>query len=278
MVVAVPASWLMVSAQSSEDGADTGYVEDTASPSAAGQVDGATSTSKPGDSSKPAATPKTSTTRTSPPAPPPTAKPTPVPAPQPTPPAAQPGWHDNIITTIFWVGEAADASNDYISNAASAWDGNWQTSYGGYDDPNNRNGYYPAGFTPKENPFYFALPYNDLDVNGNRKATAGSCPNAGASAVSWCKNSWIKIVKGNKVAYAQWQDTGPNEYDDVAYVFGTAAPKNAWGAKAGLDVSPAVRDYLGLSDVDRVSWGFIGSSSVPAGPWKDIVTTSPGGW
>jgi len=210
--------------------------------------------------------------------------PTPAPAavpPKPTPAPVAPaplGQHDNIISTVFWVGETADASNAHISNAQSAWDGNWEANFGGFDDPNNRNGYNPAGFTPKENPFYFALPYNDIDDNGNRKASASNCPNVGASAVSWCKNGWIKIVKGSKVAYAQWQDVGPLQEDDTNYVFGTAAPKNTWGAKAGLDVSPAVRDYMALGDVDRVSWAFVGASAVPAGPWKAIVTTSPGGW
>lgn len=275
MLVATPASWLMVSAQS-PNGVDSSLDGQPIAGETSGRVDGATASSKPSDSKpssvqKPALSKPVTT-------PPPANKPAPVPAPQPIPPAVQPGWHENIITTIFWVGEAADASNDYISNAESAWDGNWEANYGGYDNPNSRNGYYPAGFTPKENPFYFALPYNDLDANGNRKPTAGNCPNAGASAVSWCKNAWIKVVKGDKVVYAQWQDAGPSEYDDMAYVFGTAAPKNTWGAKAGLDVSPAVRDYLGLADVDRTSWGFVSAGAVPAGPWKNIVTTNPGGW
>lgn len=205
--------------------------------------------------------------------------PAPAPAPSPAPAATMPtGLHSNVTTTIFWVGELSGPDNAYISNAMSAWDGNWEANYGGYDDPDNRNGYHPAGFTPNENPFYFALPYNDLDDNGNRKATAASCPNVGSSAVSWCKNSWIKIIKGSKAAYAQWQDVGPLGEDDVNYVFGTAANSNTWGAGAGLDVSPAVRDYLGLQDVDVTSWSFVSASSVPAGPWKDIVTTSPGGW
>lgn len=191
-------------------------------------------------------------------------------------PAAS-GWHDNIITTIFWTGEAADASNNYISNSPSAWDGNWSANFGGLDDPDNRNGYYPAAFTPRENPFYFALPYNDLNLNGTRKASASNCPNK-SNTISWCKNAWIKISKNGKVAYAQWQDVGPLQEDDVDYVFGTARPKNTWGAKAGLDVSPAVRDYLGLSGIDTTSWAFVPASAVPAGPWKNIVTTSQGGW
>jgi hypothetical protein len=180
---------------------------------------------------------------------------------------------------VFWVGEPADASNANITNTVSSWDEAWQAHYGGVDDPNSRNGYVPAAFAPKENPFYFALPYSDFDDNGNRKSSAGNCPNAAALAgsdASWCKNAWIKITHAGKTTYAQWEDTGPLEEDDTAYVFGTARPKNTWGAKAGLDVSPAVRDFLGLQDVDSVSWSFVGAGSVPAGPWKSVVTTSLG--
>jgi hypothetical protein len=207
-----------------------------------------------------------------------TTPPAPVPVPAPSPAPNLSGAHSNIITTIFWAGELADASNNFISNSQSAWDEHWGDHFGGFDDPDHRTGYYPAAFTPKENPFYFALPYNDLDARGNRKATASSCPNVTAGAVSRCKNAWIKISKGGKTAYAQWQDVGPLQEDDYNYVFGTAQPANTWGAKAGLDVSPAVRDYLGLGDVDRTSWSFVGAGAVPDGPWKAIVTTSPGGW
>lgn len=191
------------------------------------------------------------------------------------------GNHDNVITTIFWAGEAADASNAYITNTMSAWDEKWQEHFGGYDDPDRRNGYYPAGFTPKENPFYFALPYNDYDENGRRRADAGNCSavtGVTSPHTSWCKNAWIKITKGGKSAYAQWQDVGPMHEDDAGYVFGTAKPKNTWGAKAGLDVSPAVRDYLGLQGIDTTSWTFVHASAVPAGPWKNIVTTSGVYW
>ncbi len=163
----------------------------------------------------------------------------------------------------------------------SAWDEKWEQHYGGYDDPSKRSGYLPAGFTPLENPFYFALPYNDYDENGNRRPNANHCTaftGVNSSSTSWCKNAWIKITKGGKTAYAQWQDVGPLGEDDSAYVFGTARPKNTWGAKAGLDVSPAVRDYLGLQDVDNTSWSFISAGSVPAGPWKNIVTTSGVHW
>jgi hypothetical protein len=184
-----------------------------------------------------------------------------------------------IITTIFWAGEPADQSNGYIANAASAWDGNWEKHYGGYDDPGNRNGYFPSAFTPKENPFYAALPYNDLDANGGRKITALSCLNSNDPAYtdySWCKNTWIEIRHGTKTVYAQWEDVGPFLEDDYSYVFGGQPPANTTGEKAGLDVSPAVRDYLDLSDVDTTTWRLVPTSQVPNGPWKQIITTSKG--
>jgi len=186
--------------------------------------------------------------------------------------------HNNIMTTVFWVGEAADSSNAYIANDASAWDGKWKEHYGGTDDPNNRNGYYPQSFTPKQNPFYFALPYNDVDTTGLRKLNALTVVYWG-SEKNWvqneslCKNRWIKIIKGNLIAYAQWEDVGPFETDDSRYVFGSEQPKNTFNG-TGLDVSPAVRDYLGLTGFDKVSWQFIEFVDVPDGPWKNIITSS----
>lgn len=149
------------------------------------------------------------------------------------------------------------------------------------DDPTNRNGYYPAKFKPKENPFYCALPYNDFTADGYRKTNVyriywWRTKNWGPLE-SWCKNRWIRITKGARTAYAQWEDVGPGESDDINYVFGTSRPRNR-GNHAGLDVSPAVRDYLGLSDLDTVSWQFVDASAVPAGPWSVITTTSQICW
>ena len=191
---------------------------------------------------------------------------------------APPSNHTNVTTTVFWVGEPADSENAYITNTESAWDEHWQAHYGGVDDPAKRNGYMPAAFTPLENPFYFALPYNDFE-SGAHRDTAASCllyTTNTNDRYSWCKNIWIAITHNGVTTYAQWEDVGPLEENDSAYVFGTAAPTNTFGAKAGLDVSPAVRDYLHLSDVDHTSWTFVPATSVPDGPWKTHVTTSLG--
>jgi len=191
--------------------------------------------------------------------------------------------HTNVSVTLFWIGEAGSSANSYIPNAQSAWDDKWAEHYGGVDDPYNRSGYYPADFVPDENPFYFALPYNDFDGNGSRKTAAFNTvywvsEKSWGSRESMCKNQWIQIIKGNKVAYAQWEDVGPYNEDDSPYVFGDSVPQNSINNYAGLDVSPAVRDYLGLSDVDKVDWKFIDADKVPDGPWKDIVTHSEITW
>ena len=179
--------------------------------------------------------------------------------------------HENISVTIFWTGEVASEENGNIPNLASAWDDMWMLNYGGVDTPNDRTAYYPTSFTPNENPFYFALPYNDYDENGIKK-TDGNCGEAG------CKNRWIKITKGENTVYAQWEDVGPFGEDDVNYVFGNASVQNEINNNAGLDVSPAVRDYLNLSDIDTVSWQFVNEDDVADGPWKNIITTSAINW
>jgi len=183
--------------------------------------------------------------------------------------------HENILTTFFWVGEGETVDNDYITNVESIWDEKWMESYGGVDDPHNRKGYFPPDFTPKENPFYFALPYSDTDFDGNRKSNANIVYwyNETDTSFSICKNRWIKIIKDNKIAYAQWEDVGPFEVDDHEYVFGSTQPKNEFNG-VGLDVSPAARDYLNLEDMDYVDWQFIDFEDVPEGPWKTIITIS----
>jgi hypothetical protein len=177
--------------------------------------------------------------------------------------------HKDITVTTFWVGEKGTDENGYIPNDQSAWDTNWIDHYGGIDDPYNRNGSYPKNFIPKENPFYFALPYNDFDENGRKSSQKDELS---------CKNRWIRIIKGNKVAYAQWEDVGPFGEDDVNYVFGNSEPQNKINNNAGLDVSPAVRDYLGLEDIDIVEWQFVDFKDVPNGPWNVIITTSQTYW
>lgn len=183
--------------------------------------------------------------------------------------------HTNIIATVFWVGEAADDSNDYIHNRSSAWTGDWVAAYGGVDDPMRRCGYLPCGFTPKENPFYFALPFSDSTDNGLK-------PAAELAVVPWydgksdingsiLKNRWIEVRSNDKIVYAQWEDVGPFEENDASYVFGGNSPKES---RAGLDVSPAVSQYLKMGGRATVEWRFVEEADVPDGPWRQTITRS----
>lgn len=191
-----------------------------------------------------------------------------------TPPALP--LHTDIIATVFWVGEDADASNDFINNRESEWLEDWVTAFGGIDTPDNRCGYAPCGFTPKENTFYFALPFGDFTESGQKpKAALAVVPwydSAVKSGEPLLKNRWIEVTKGNKKAYAQWEDVGPFESNDAAYVFGTSRPKEP---RAGIDLSPAVAEYLGIDGRGKVSWRFIDKNAVPDGPWKTRITISP---
>ncbi len=191
----------------------------------------------------------------------------------------------STMTTYFYAGEPADAANAFIRNDQSYWDEQWEAHFGGIDTPESRCGYYPCGFTPKENPFYFALPYAEFDANGDLKASAktipwfASTPTANVDKGLLLKNHWIEIKHGTHTCFAQWEDVGPNNEDDFAYVFGSSpTPTNTFGEKAGLDISPATLACLGMTDNDITSWRFVDASSVPAGPWKAIVTSSGSTW
>jgi len=189
----------------------------------------------------------------------------------------QPGqrypWKSNIVTTIFWIGEKPSENNP-VPNRASSWDKEWTKNYGGMDDPApaHRSNYMPVKFTPGLNPFYCALPYNDKAKEGHRPEASRVVPWFNEAyqgpAVSTCKGRWIAIRKGNRTAYAQWEDAGPFRTDHWQYVFGNERPKPNLNKGAGLDVSPAVRDYLGLQPTDVTDWRFVEFSEVPRGPWS----------
>jgi hypothetical protein len=182
-------------------------------------------------------------------------------------------WKSNIVTTVFWIGEQAGGNNP-VPNNKSSWDLNWTSSYGGFDTPerSERRNYIPVNFIPKQNPFYFALPYNDV-THGQFKPEA-------PLVIPWfkqaymgqgqsvCWHRWIAIRKGNRTCYAQWEDCGPFRTDHFQYVFGNEKPKPNLNHGAGLDVSPAVRDYLGLQPTDVTDWQFVNTGDVPPGPWR----------
>jgi len=184
-------------------------------------------------------------------------------------------WKKNIVTTVFWVGEKPSANNP-TPNRISSWDKNWSRSYGGFDDPNpaHRRNLIPVKFTPRQNPFYCALPYNDKAATGHRPEAPRVVPwfkeAYQGPGVSTCKDRWVAIRKGDRTVYAQWEDAGPFRTDYWQYVFGNERPKTTLNRGAGLDVSPAVRDYLGLNETDVTDWRFVEFSEVPRGPWSTL--------
>ncbi len=204
--------------------------------------------------------------------------------------------HTGIISTTFWVGEIFDASAADGSQMISTYDGSWYAHFGGCDGISASgscktekrtadNGWFPTSMTPKENPFYLDLPYDDVnDPTGfkNRCAVipwandpgyAGHCADRN---FSYMKNRWVKLIGPNgNACYGQIEDAGPAIYHDSAYVFGSARPASTKFNNAGMDVSPALNGCLGFSELDgqsdKVSWQFV--SSPPAGPWTRVVTT-----
>lgn len=185
-------------------------------------------------------------------------------------------WKLSITSTVFWIGEQA-AKNNPVPNDKSSWDSNWQSNYGGVDHPQIRRVGFTPQFTPKQNPFYVALPYNDIDRGTNGIQTKKEAPlvipwfenTFQKSGTSVCKGRWVAIRAGDKTCYAQWEDCGPFRTDHWQYVFGDERPKPNINKGAGIDISPAVKDYLGVEGIDKVDWRFVEIYEIPGGPWKE---------
>lgn len=191
-----------------------------------------------------------------------------------TRPLTRHAWKTDIVATVFWVGE--NATRNSPSNAASSWDRSWLSTFGGLDEPDPARraaDFRPTAFIPGQNPFYVALPYNDcLDGLSTKDEAAKVIPwfdkAYRAPGKSVCRNRWIAIRYGPRTCYAQWSDCGPFLTTDASYVFGNARPKNSKNSGAGLDMAPAIRDYLRFTSGERVDWRFVELEDVPDGPWK----------
>ncbi|UFS60252.1 hypothetical protein [Subtercola endophyticus] len=209
-------------------------------------------------------------------------------------------WHTNIVSTTFWVGEVFDPSAADGSQVYSTYDSNWYANYGGCDGTivggvcqtearTAANGYFPSAFTPKQNPFYLDLPFDDVNDPAAFARRGSVIPWAsqpeyasrvGDPSYSLMKNRWVELRRGSQTCFGQIEDAGPGQYNDANYVFGSndARPENARYGGAGMDVSPALNGCLGFSelngDTDQVSWRFVDDADVAAGPWMQVVTTS----
>ncbi len=193
-------------------------------------------------------------------------------------------WRKNITATVFWVGERPTARNP-TPNHKSSWDQQWVQNFGGYDNPDpgarvachTTSDFRPKGFAPGLNPFYIALPYNDVKSYRSHKPEAARVipwfkrmnPRPGRTVL---KGRWVQIYHDGRSCYAQWEDCGPWVTDDWRYVFGGAPPKNRANGGAGIDISPSIRDYLSLKSGEKCHWRFVEASQVPHGPWKRYGT------
>jgi hypothetical protein len=210
-------------------------------------------------------------------------------------------WHRDIVATTFWVGEVMDPLATDGSQEYSTYDANWLANYGGCDGiveygvcrterRDASNGFFPTGMTPRQNPFYLDLPFDDINNSAAFSMRAKVIPwaddpgyrgRADDPTFSLMKDRWVQLRKGAATCYGQIEDAGPAVYDDAAYVFGTGdrRPANARFNGAGLDVSPAVNGCLGFGQLDgqhdRVDWRFIDDVDVPDGPWKRVITSRP---
>lgn len=196
-------------------------------------------------------------------------------------------WKQFVTSKLFWIGESSGRRSS--NTGKSSWDEKWLANFGGYDDPdpakriaNHAAGEFrPKGFIPKLNPFYIALPYNDLDKSHQRKPEAQKVipwftrikPEPGQTV---CKGRWIQVYRGGRSCYGQWEDCGPWETDDWQFVFGYMPPKNTRNGAAGISISPAIRDYLGLKSGDQLHWRFVEAEQIPHGPWSKYGPQKPG--
>jgi len=158
--------------------------------------------------------------------------------------------HKKIKTTYFYIGEKDIYKSGVIDNGSSAW-----------TDVTNHG---------------HKTSINNILILKKWKEQADSRGND--DFVSYCKNKWIKIIYKDKICYAQWEDVGPFETDDIAYVFGNSRPKNRKNGGVGLDISPACFKYLGMKDNDYTDWQFVDFSNVPDGPWLRYITISNPRW
>jgi len=172
-------------------------------------------------------------------------------------------WKSGIAIGLFWIGKDGEKR--------SAWDDDWMKSNGGVDSPDDRNGFSAAAHVDKLNPFYVALPFNDL---AHAEAAEKWVPAAWhrqlqeGKPVSACKDRWVQVTNAEgRSCFAQWEDAGPSGDDDPEYVFGKSIPKVE--DKPAMSVSPAVAQYLELNDdiTKRVAWRFIDEADVPPGQW-----------
>ena len=186
-------------------------------------------------------------------------------------------WKKEIVHTVFWIGEEPSANNP-VPNHSSGWDKTWAKNYGGYDNPNRnaRHDFIPASFTPRQNPFYARCPTTtrcQATDRRRRRSFRGSRKRTRTGDIG-LQGSLDRDSESKADRLRAMGRCGPFRTDHWQYVFGNDRPKPNLNQGAGLDVSPAVRDYLGLKDTDVTDWKFVDFRDVPPGPWTNTATTT----
>lgn len=210
-------------------------------------------------------------------------------------------WHTDVVAATFWIGEEFDPDAPDGSQMISTYDSDWYESYGGCDgvvrdgvcgteERYAEDGYWPTNMTPRQNPFYLDLPYDDVHDERGFMWRGDVIPWADDPeyaqhlhdpGFSLMKGRWVEIRHAWRTCYGQIADAGPAEYHDAAYVFGRddARPATSEFNGAGMDVSPALNaclDLEGLEDlVSRVDWRFVEAEDVSDGPWSILVNDDP---
>ena len=157
---------------------------------------------------------------------------------------------------------------------SSCWDPHWAKNYGGNDTPDTAQRtaeYIPRQLHPRPEPI---LRRPALQRYGARRPQGRGAPGhplvpegiQGPDPIR-LQGPLDRHPLWLKVCYAQWEDAGPFRTDHWQYVFGNERPRPNLNGGAGLDVSPAVRDYLGMNSTDVTDWKFVDFEEVPTGPW-----------
>ena len=170
-----------------------------------------------------------------------------------------------------------------VANHKSSWDSAWRENFGGFDNPDpvcRTVDFRPKTFVPRQNPFYVALPYNDVCKGEHKTEASRVIPwfrrEYTGKGQSVCKGRWVQIVYNKRSCFAQWEDCGPFTTEDWPYVFGDKPPVNTQNKGAGIDISPAVRDYLGITGGTAVvHWRFVEFYRIPRGPWSKWGDNNP---
>lgn len=205
-----------------------------------------------------------------------------------------------VMASVFYIGEKASSANHGIDNVSTEWETDARKQFGGTDNPTQRT---TRGLPEiphlKENPFYLALPASEFGEKGVLPGARERSPWANQAAAlpdddsrSLFKGRWVQVTNPatGETAYGQWLDTGPGDdpdsVRDYGYTFGdsSAQPKNRFGLRAGIDLSPALASHLGIDPANgsaQVIWQFADTQdaewwnpaetlAVPAGPWRDF--------